>query len=320
MNKTAEPTDIEIARRVLELEAAALARLAQSLDGGFQRAVETILVAKGRTICTGIGKSGHVARKIAATLASTGTPAYFIHPTEASHGDLGMITGDDVVLALSKSGETSELSDLIHYTRRFSIPLIGMTALAGSTLGRASEIALVIPDAAEACSETQAPTTSTTLMMALGDALAVALLERRGFKAASFKTFHPGGKLGAMLLRVGDLMHGGEEMPIVALGAPLDRGLAEISAKGLGCVGVVDRGRLVGVITDGDVRRLLTAGKRPPLVDGAMTANPVTADADALAGAVLHAMNERKITQIFVVSDGAPVGVVHMHDLLRAGL
>ncbi|MBB5517394.1 KpsF/GutQ family sugar-phosphate isomerase [Amphiplicatus metriothermophilus] len=316
-----EPDDLAVARRVLALQAEGLKALGESLDAAFSRAVETILNAQGRVICAGIGKSGHVARKVAATLASTGTPAYFVHPSEASHGDLGMIARGDVVLALSKSGETSELSDLIHYARRFAIPLLAITAAADSTLGRASDVALVIPPAVEACAETQAPTTSTTLMMALGDALAVALLERRGFKADSFSVLHPGGRLGAMLLRVSDLMHGGEALPLVRTGARLGEGLATISAKGFGCVGVVDgAGRLVGVITDGDVRRLLTAGARPETVDEAMTRAPVAAPPDALAASALRLMNARKITQIFVVENGAPVGIVHMHDLLRAGL
>ncbi len=313
--------DIDIARRVLELEAAALVRLGAALDDSFSRAADVILAAKGRLICAGIGKSGHVARKIAATLASTGTPAYFIHPTEASHGDLGMIGRDDAVLALSKSGETSELSDLIHYTKRFEIPLIAMTAGAGSALARASDIVLLVPDAPEACAETHAPTTSTTLMMALGDALAVALLERRGFKATSFKTFHPGGRLGAMLLKAEDLMHSGETLPLIPLGAPLKEGVAVISGKGWGCVGVVaPDGALVGVVTDGDLRRLLTSDAAARLVEDAMTRNPVTTAPDSHAGAVLRSMNERKITQVFVVDADRPVGLVHLHDLLRAGL
>lgn len=313
--------DIETARRVLALAAAALGRLGQSLDARFTEAVDAIFSAKGRVVCAGLGKSGHVARKISATLASTGTPGYYIHPTEASHGDLGMIVADDVVLALSKSGETNEFSDLIHYAKRFRIPLIVMTAAPESTLGRAADIVLAVPDEPEACAETGAPTTSTTLMMAFGDALAIALLERRGFKATSFQTLHPGGRLGAMLLRAGDLMHRGDQLPLVRVGAPLNEGLSEISRKGMGCVGVVGTdGRLAGVITDGDLRRLVTAGTRAETVSDAMTCHPVTAAEGVLAALLLRQMNERKITQIFVTEAERPIGIVHMHDLLKAGL
>ncbi len=312
---------IATARRVLALEAQALIDLSGALDAEFARAVDVIFAASGRVICAGIGKSGHVARKIAATLASTGTPAHFVHAAEASHGDLGMIAPGDVALALSKSGETPELSDLVHYTRRFGIPLIAATSERDSVLARAADIPIIFPDAREACAETNAPTTSTTLMMALGDALAVALLERRGFRADDFKTFHPRGKLGAMLLKAGDLMHQGARLPLVASGAPLVAGLAEISAKGLGCVGVTAAdGHLAGIITDGDVRRLLANGRKANSVDDAMTRSPVTALPDDLAAAILHRMNERKITQIFVVANDKPVGVIHMHDLIRAGV
>lgn len=317
---TAKSVDVETGRRVLELEAEALGALARALDQEFERAVAAMLAARGRVICAGIGKSGHVARKIAATLASTGTPAHFVHPAEASHGDLGMIAPGDVMLALSKSGETPELSDAVQYARRFAIPLIAMTADAQSNLARAADIRLLIPGAREACAETNAPTTSTTMMMALGDALAVALLERRGFRADDFKTFHPRGKLGAMLLKAGDIMNR-DRLPLVALGRPLQDGLAEISAKGWGCVGVIDgKGRIEGIITDGDVRRLLAGGVRTERVEEAMTKSPVTTVPDALAAAVLHLMNDRKITQIFVVVNGAPVGIIHMHDLIRSGL
>jgi arabinose-5-phosphate isomerase len=316
-----EPTHIAIARRVLQLEADALGQLSRGLDGRFVQAVDTILAAKGRVICTGIGKSGHVARKIAATMASTGTQAYFVHATEASHGDLGMIGQDDIVLALSKSGETRELADMLSYARRYSIPLIGMTARADSSLGRAADILLLVPDAAEACAETNAPTTSTTLMIALGDALAVALLESRGFKADHFKVFHPGGKLGAMLLAAADVMHTSSELPVVATGAPFIDAVKTMTAKGFGVLAVTaPDGTLAGLVTDGDLRRHLTSGKTAAIIDDVMTRAPRTVERSSLAADVLRTMNERKITQMLVVDAGKPVGLIHMHDLLKAGL
>ena len=313
--------DIAIARRVLSLEIDALKALSAGLDTQFAAAVEAILKAKGRIICTGIGKSGHVARKIAATMASTGTQALFVHATEASHGDLGMISPDDVVLALSKSGETSELSDVIHYTRRFAIPLIAMTAKRESALGSAGDIKLIIPDAAEACAETNAPTTSTTLMIALGDALAVALLERRGFKADDFKQFHPGGKLGSMLRSAADLMHGADQLPLIPVGTPFREGVQRISEKGFGVVGVVDTiGHLKGIVTDGDLRRFIASGGVATKIEDVMTKSPLTVAPETLAAAVLRTMNERKVTALFVVSEGRPIGLIHMHDLLKAGV
>jgi arabinose-5-phosphate isomerase len=310
-----------VARRVLSIEADALSTLAASLGSDFVRCVEILLATEGRVICVGVGKSGHIARKIAATLSSTGAPALFIHPTEASHGDLGAIRKGDSILVLSRSGETSELSDIVHFARRFGAPLIAMTAARGSTLGRAADVALLLPPAPEACSETQAPTTSTTMMIALGDALAVALLQRRGFDASAFKIFHPAGALGAMLKTASDVMRTGAAQPLVATGSKLADAIAEIGAKRLGCVGVVDgRGKLIGIVTDGDLRRLLASGRAAGTVDEAMTRGPVTVRPDALAGAVLALMNERAITQVFVVDDGAPVGIAHLHDLLRAGL
>ena len=313
--------DLSTARRVLDLEAKALVQLAEALDDKFITAVDACFAVTGRVICAGIGKSGHVARKIAATLASTGTPAQFVHPNEASHGDLGMIGQGDVVLALSRSGKNTELDDLIHYTRRFSIPLIGMTASPSSTLGKACDIQLLIPDAPEACAHTNAPTTSTTLMMALGDALAVALLERRGFRSDDFRIFHPGGKLGAMLKTVGDIMHQGDDLPLVQTGAGLNDALSMISAKGFGCVGVIENGRLIGMMTDGDTRRLLASGQTAKTVDDAMTANPYTTTADTLAATVLKVLNDRKHTQIFVVDESSePIGLLHLHDILRAGV
>lgn len=321
MMPMSEHPHIATARRVLALEADALGQMSQGLGEPFVKAVEAILAAKGRVICTGIGKSGHVARKIAATMASTGTQAYFVHATEASHGDLGMIGQDDVVLALSKSGETKELADMLSYAKRYSIPLIGMTAKADSTLGRAADILLAVPDAAEACAETNAPTTSTTLMIALGDALAVALLESKGFKADHFKVFHPGGKLGAMLRTAADLMHKSAELPLVAAGTAFVDSLKSMSSKGFGVLGVTSSdGKLAGIVTDGDLRRYLTSGKSAAVIDDVMNRTPLTAAPDQLAADVLRAMNERKITQIFVVEAGKPVGIIHMHDLLRSGL
>jgi len=316
-----EHPHIATARRVLALEADALGLMSRSLGDPFVKAVATILAARGRVICTGIGKSGHVARKITATMASTGTQAYFVHATEASHGDLGMIAQDDVILALSKSGETKELADMIGYAKRYSIPLIGMTAKAESTLGRASDILLQVPDAAEACAETNAPTTSTTLMIALGDALAVALLESKGFKADHFKVFHPGGKLGAMLRTAADLMHKSAELPLVASGTPFIEAVKSMSGKGFGVLGVTSSdGELAGIVTDGDLRRYLTSGKTAAVIDDVMNRTPLTAAPDQLAADVLRTMNERKITQIFVVENGAPAGIIHMHDLLKSGL
>jgi arabinose-5-phosphate isomerase len=317
----ADNPHIATARRVLAMEAEALGALGRLLGDDFVKAVETILAAKGRVICTGIGKSGHVARKIAATMASTGTQAYFVHATEASHGDLGMIGPGDVVLALSKSGESNELTDILHYTRRYGIPLIAMTAKPKSTLGEAADIRLLIPDAAEACAETSAPTTSTTLMMALGDALAVALLESRGFKADQFKVFHPGGKLGALLKTAGDVMHRSDELPLVASGAAFIDAVQTMTEKGFGVLGVTaPDGRLAGMVTDGDLRRYLTSGKTAQTIDEVMTRSPITATPATLAAEVLRTLNEKKKTQMFVLDAGKPVGIIHLHDLLKAGV
>lgn len=311
---------VSIGRRVLITEADALRSLSDSLGEAFIKAVETLFAAKGRIVCTGMGKSGHVARKIAATLASTGAQAMFVHPAEASHGDLGMIGPDDVVLALSKSGEARELSDVIAYANRFSIPLIAMTAFAGSQLGQGANIVLLLPDAPEATAEVNAPTTSTTLQIALGDAIAVALLERRGFTASDFRIFHPGGKLGAMLRTVGDLMHGDGELPLTAASATMPDALLVMSEKRFGAVGVVDEaGRLAGLITDGDLRRHMD-GLLTHTADHVMTRSPLTITPSALAAEALKIMNERRITVLFVVQDERPVGILHVHDLLRAGV
>jgi arabinose-5-phosphate isomerase len=311
---------IAVGRRVLTVEADALRTLSQSLDEAFVKAVETLFNAKGRIVCTGIGKSGHVARKIAATLASTGAQAMFVHPAEASHGDLGMIGPDDVVLALSKSGEARELSDTIAYAKRFSIPLIAMTAVEESQLGRGADIVLRLPDSPEATAEVNAPTTSTTLQIALGDAIAVALLERRGFTASDFRVFHPGGKLGAMLRTVADLMHGEDELPLIGFDAPMPDALLVMSEKRFGAVGVVDaEGSLVGLITDGDLRRHMD-GLLQHTAGEVMTRAPLVIAPGALAAEALKLMNDRRITLLFVVEAERPVGVLHVHDLLRAGV
>ena len=316
-------TLIAIGRRVIGIEAAALAALEGTLGESFVRAVETMLAARGRVIVSGMGKSGHVARKIAATLASTGTPAQFVHPAEASHGDLGMITGDDAVLLLSNSGETPELADLIAYTRRFRIPLIGVAREPESTLLRQSDVAIVLPKAPEACSVGLAPTTSTTMTMALGDALAVALMEHRHFTPEDFHGFHPGGRLGARLAKVSDLMHRGEEMPLTTPATPMGEALIEMSRKGFGVVGVVDAaGRLVGIVTDGDLRRHME-GLLGRTVEAVMTRHPTTIATTALASEALGVMNARKITTLFATDPagpGRPAGILHVHDCLRAGV
>ena len=316
-------TFLDTARRVIRIEAEALQQLEAGLDENFARAVEVLLAAKGRVIVSGMGKSGHIARKIAATLASTGTPSHFVHPAEASHGDLGMMGPGDVVIVLSNSGETPELADVIAYTRRFSIPMIGVASRADSTLLRQSDVALVLPRAEEACGTGIVPTSSTTMTLALGDALAVALMEHRAFTPEHFREFHPGGKLGAQLSRVADLMHSGDALPLVSLDAKMSDTLIEISQKGFGVVGITDdAGHLVGIITDGDLRRhmdgLLSLSARD-----VMTAAPTTIAPEALAQQAVGIMNNRKITCLFVVADtgpAVPLGLIHIHDCLRVGL
>lgn len=313
--------DILVGRRVLETESLGLQQLADSLDEQFSLAVDIIGAAQGRIVCVGIGKSGHIARKMAATFASTGTPAQFVHSNEASHGDLGMISRNDVVIMLSRSGTNSELADVIAYTRRFSVKLIGITSSKDSALGRACDVLLLLPNAPEACGETNAPTTSTTMTLALGDALAIALIERRGFKAEDFKVYHPGGKLGAMLTQVSDVMRSGNDIPIVQTGTKLNIALNEMSAKKMGCVGVVAGKKLVGIVTDGDLRRLIASGRNADSIDDLMTDSPYAANPIDLAAKVLAKLNKKKVTQAFVVDDlGNPVGIVHLHDLLKAGL
>jgi arabinose-5-phosphate isomerase len=312
------------ALRTLATESAGLAALSAAIGDGlgtaFVAAVEKIRSGAGRVIVSGMGKSGHVGRKLAATLASTGTPAYFVHPAEASHGDLGMISRDDVIVALSWSGETAELKDLIDYAKRFRVALIAITSRADSTLAQAADISLVLPPAKEACPLGLAPTTSTLMQLALGDALAVTLFESRGFTALDFKSLHPGGRLGANLTFVRDVMHRGDKVPLVERGARMSDALMEMSAKGFGCVGVTGDGRLIGIITDGDLRRHMHDGLLANAVDSVMTKNPKSVRPEQLAAEALELLNAGKVTALFVVDDRRPVGLVHVHDLLRIGV
>ena len=319
-------SDLATAIRVLELEAEGLGALARTLDRSFGLALDKLAQVTGRVVVSGMGKSGHIGRKIAATLASTGTPALFVHPAEASHGDLGMITAADAVLALSNSGETEEMADLVVHARRFAIPLIAITAAEQSTLAQAADICLRLPPAPEACPLGLAPTTSTTMMVALGDAIAVALFARKGFSADEFHLLHPRGALGRRFLRVQDLMHQGDEMPLVAAGVRMADAILEMTAKRFGCVGVIGpAGELAGVVTDGDLRRHMAADILETPVAKIMTPTPKTIGARALAAEALGIMNARAITALFVVGEpgetGArPVGILHIHDILRAGV
>jgi len=323
--KTAASSFIASALRTLDTEREGIAALAAAMCDGlgapFVAAVEIIRRARGRVIVTGMGKSGHIARKIAATLASTGSPAFFVHAADASHGDLGMITSDDVMLVLSWSGETEELKDLINYSRRFRIALIAATVNAESTLGKAADVVLALPAAREACPHNLAPTTSSLMQLALGDALAIALLESRGFTAVDFGVFHPRGRLGAALKFVRDVMHPGQAIPLIKRGSLMSEAIVEMSAKGFGCVAVTERdGKLAGVITDGDLRRHMRVDLLQARVDDIMTASPKTVRPDQLAGEALQLLNSSKITALIVVESNRPVGIVHMHDLLRAGV
>ena len=313
------------ALRTLEAEASGIIAVSSALCGklgqSLMDSLELIRNARGRLIVTGMGKSGHIGRKIAATFASTGTPAFFVHPGEASHGDLGMITPDDVIMALSWSGETVELKNLIDYSRRFKIGLIAVTAEADSTLGRASDVALVLPQAREACPHNLAPTTSSLMQLALGDAMAVALLESRGFTELDFKALHPGGRLGAMLKFTRDVMRSGEGVPLATSGSRMSDAIVEMSAKSVGCVGITDQGgQLIGIITDGDLRRHMRPGLTEASVDEVMTKGPKTCRPDQLVSEVIEILNASKITAIFVVDNARPIGVVHLHDLLRVGV
>jgi arabinose-5-phosphate isomerase len=313
------------ARRTIETERAGLDALYAALDDGlaapFAEAVETIRNARGRVVVSGVGKSGHIGRKIAATLASTGTPAFFVHPAEASHGDLGMVTRDEVVLVLSWSGETVELKSLVEYARRFGIPLIAITAQPASTLARESNVVLTLPLADEACPHGLAPTTSTLMQLALGDALSIALLESRGFTIEKFREFHPGGQLGANLRLVREVMHADAAVPLTRIGTPMSEAILAMTSKSFGCLGITDgNGSLVGIITDGDLRRHLGPDLLSRRVEDVMTAGPKTIPPDMLAGAALDILNQTKITTLFVVEADKPVGIVHMHDLLRVGV
>ncbi len=320
------------ALRTLRLERAGIAALESALSGAgpdglgtrFDAAVDMIRNSSGRVIVTGMGKSGHVGRKITATFASTGTPAYFVHPGEASHGDLGMIQTIDTILALSWSGETSELADIITYSRRYRIGLVAITSNSDSALGREADVALVLPKSEEACPNGLAPTTSTTMQLAIGDALAVALLEARGFTAQDFRLFHPGGKLGAQLAFVRDVMHTGDSMPVVPLDARMEHAVIEMTGKRLGCVAVVDaEGRLAGIVTDGDLRRHMksAADLLGSPVQSVMTTTPMTIEPDAMAAEALALLNEKKRSVLIVIDEARkPVGIVHLHDLYAIGI
>jgi arabinose-5-phosphate isomerase len=321
----AGPDAAQSAARTLDLEREGLEALRGTLDRElgepFRLAVAMLAAAKGRVIVTGIGKSGHVGQKIAATFASTGTPAFFVHSGEASHGDLGMITPNDAIVAISWSGESVELGNILTYSRRFKVPLIAITSRADSALGKQSDVVLELPRAKEACPHGLAPTTSTTMQLALGDCLAIALLESKGFTAHDFKVFHPGGSLGANLKYVADVMRSGEQLPLVPEGKVMSDALVIMTQRSLGCLGVVDaKGRLVGMITDGDLRRHMGPELLKARVQDIMTKKPNTLGPDMLASAALEQINSLKRTQMFVVERGKPVGVVHVHDLLRAGV
>ncbi|ANM05884.1 UNVERIFIED_ORG: arabinose-5-phosphate isomerase [Rhizobium esperanzae] len=324
--KLVENGVLESAKRTIDIEKRGLEALEQALDNGlagpFTRAIEVIGDISGRVIVTGVGKSGHIGAKLAATFASTGTPAFFVHAAEANHGDLGMIARDDVVLAISKGGESAELKSIISFTRRFSIPLIALTCGESSSLATAADIVLLVPNEQEACPNGLAPTTSTLMQLALGDALAVALLEARGFTATDFHVFHPGGKLGASLTHVADIMHTGERLPLVAKGTPMPEAITVLSRKHFGCVGVLDEeGRLCGIVTEGDMARNLTRNLAELAVDDIMTKTPKTVKPTMLATAALALLNQHSIGALIVIDDDRrPLGLVHFHDLLRIGV
>lgn len=312
---------LESARQVLRNESAAIADIIEILDDSFNKVIDLILTSTGRVIVTGMGKSGHIARKIAATFASTGQPSIFVHPAEASHGDMGMITPQDIVLALSNSGETAELANIIDYTRRYRIPLIALTRRQESTLSQHAEFSFVLPDSPEACPMNLAPTTSTTMMLAFGDALAVSLLKARHFTAADFKVFHPGGSLGGRLHKVADKMHAGPNLPLVPTHAVMGEVIVLISEKGFGCAGVVDeQQQLIGIITDGDLRRHMSPDLLKQSVLDVMTRKPTTVEGGLLMTEALALMNHKKITALFVVENNVPIGIIHIHDFLRAGI
>jgi arabinose-5-phosphate isomerase len=317
---------LSAARRAIEIETTGMSTLLAALDGplgvALNKSVTTILAASGRVIVSGMGKSGHIARKIAATMASTGTPASFVHPAEASHGDLGMITTNDVVIMLSNSGESAELKDMLNYCARFSVPMIAITANAASTMGRVADIVLQLPKVKEACPNGLAPTTSTLLQLALGDAIAMALLEAKGFSADDFRNYHPGGKLGAQIKHARDIMHGAPELPVAIEGTLLSVAIPNLSEKKFGCLGVTDKsGILIGIVTDGDLRRHLDPDLTSRRVEDVMTKNPTTIHGDMLAAEVIELINTKRITAVFVLDETRkPVGLIHIHDLLREGV
>ncbi len=314
-------TSLNSARRTLATEIEGLQALSATLDDAFTQAVTVLANISGRVIVSGMGKSGHIGAKITATMASTGTPAQFVHPSEASHGDLGMITQNDAILALSWSGETAELSNLINYAKRFSIPLIGLTSGADSLLGRAADVCLCLPKSKEACPNGLAPTTSTTMQLALGDALAVALLEQRKFTSADFKNFHPGGKLGAGLVLVHEIMHKDAALPIVPIGTRMDKALITMTEKGFGCLGVQQPdGQMAGLVTDGDLRRHMADDLLSKNVEDIMTPDPITIGSDTVCGEALNIMNTRNIQCLFICEEKKPKGLVHILDLLRIGV
>lgn len=315
--------DIASAKRTIDKEVEALRMMENSFDESLTKALDLMQSCKGRVIVTGMGKSGHIARKIAATLASTGTPSFFVHPSEASHGDLGMLTTDDVVIAISNGGESKELADILLYCKRFNIPLVAITKNPDSTLGKNSNLILKLPNDGEACPLGLAPTSSTTATLVMGDVLAIDLMERKGFSATDYKQRHPGGKLGAILSKVSDLMHTGSEMPLIGEDAIMQDALMEMTAKMLGCVGIVDKeGNLIGIITDGDLRRWMSPGLILEKVSTVMTKNPKTIGPDALAVEALKTMNTtgKGITNLFVLDGKKPIGLIHIHDCLRAGV
>jgi arabinose-5-phosphate isomerase len=323
--KPAPAAEIGSAQRTISLEAAGLNSLAAAMRGplgeAFSESLAVLKQATGRVIVSGMGKSGHIGRKIASTLASTGRPALYLHPAEASHGDLGMITPEDVLLVLSWSGETPELRDLVAYSRRFSVTLIAITSNAQSTLGKSADIVLALPVQQEACPNGLAPTTSTTMQLVIGDALAVALLEDKGFSSSDFSMLHPGGRLGAALSFVRDFMRTGEDIPLLPEATGMAQALVTMSEKNLGCLGITgDGGRLIGIITDGDLRRHMSDNLLQAQVREIMTADPKTITPGELASSALEQINNSSITSLFVVDDGKPIGIVHIHDLLRAGV
>jgi arabinose-5-phosphate isomerase len=319
------PSPVVSALRTLDLEgdgiAAVKKALQEHLTASFSEAVMLLKAARGRVIVSGIGKSGHVGQKIAATFASTGTPAFFVHPSEASHGDLGMITRDDIILAISWSGETVELKNIITYSRRFSVPLIALTSRTDSALAKQADVVLDLPRAKEACPHGLAPTTSTTMQLAVGDCLAIALLEAKGFTAHDFKVFHPGGSLGASLMYVADVMHKGDRLPLARENEVMSDAIVAMTTKSFGCLGIVDdKGKLIGIITDGDLRRHMGESLVKATTGDIMTRTPKTVQSTMLAAEALEILNASRITALFVVDKGRPVGIIHVHDLLRIGV